>query len=98
MLKFPPLELVQIIAPIEATYLRQQQAQIKSVEPSTRTSKRSRGETSIIAPASGAMPAAKETFVNPTITVDLSGGAENVDPTVAPPLSLYAMMQSFMTT
>ena len=25
-------------------------------------------------------------------------GADNVDPTVALPLSLYAMMQSFMTT
>jgi len=30
--------------------------------------------------------------------VDPSGGADNADPTVAPPLSLRAMMESFMTT
>ena len=44
------------------------------------------------------MPAIEETFVDPTTTVDPSGGANDVDPTVAPPLSLRAMMQSFMTT
>ena len=44
------------------------------------------------------MPAIEETFVDPTASVDPSGGANDVDPTVAPPLSLRAMMQSFMTT
>ena len=36
--------------------------------------------------------------MDPTATVDSSSGAEDVDPTVAPPLSLCPMMQSFMTT
>ena len=70
---------------------------MKSAEPSIGTSKRSRGEASTIATASSAMPAAEETYVDPTATVP-SGGADNVDPTVAPPLSLYAMMESLMTT
>ena len=71
---------------------------MKSAEPSIGTSKRSRGEASTIATASSAMPAAEETYVDPTATVDPSGGADNVDPTGAPPLSLYAMMESLMTT
>ena len=71
---------------------------MKSVEPSIRTSKRSLGEASTTALASGAMPAIEEMFVDPNATVDSSGGAEDVDPSVAPPLSLCAMMQSFMTT
>ena len=33
-----------------------------------------------------------------TTVVDPSSGADDVDPTVASPLSLYAMMESFMTT
>ena len=82
-----------------ATYLRQRQTQMKSVEPSIKMSKRSRGEASIIAPASGAMPVAEETFVDPTTAVDpTSSGADEVDSTVTPPFSLCAMMQSFMTT
>ena len=44
------------------------------------------------------MPTAEETFLDPTTTVDPSGGAEDVDPMVTPPLSLCGMMQSFMTT
>nr|POE81772.1 hypothetical protein CFP56_19971 [Quercus suber] len=71
---------------------------MKSAEPSTRTSKRSRGEASTTAPTSGAMLAAEETFVDLTAVVDPFGGANDVDPTVAPPLSLRAMMQPFMTT
>ena len=62
---------------------------MKSAEPCTRTSKRSRGEASTKAPTSSAMPTAEETFLDPTTTVDPSGGAEDVDPTVAPPLSLH---------
>ena len=44
------------------------------------------------------MPATKETFVDSIAAMDPSSGAEDVDPTVAPLLSLCAMMQSFMTT
>ena len=51
---FLPLELVHINAPIGATFLRQRQAQMKSAEPSTRTSKRSKGEATTAAPASSA--------------------------------------------
>ena len=71
---------------------------MKSAEPSTGTSKRSRGEASTATPASGAMPATEETFVDPTATVDPSGGDNDVDPTIDPPLSLRAMMESFITT
>ena len=88
LFEFPPLELIHITAPIGATFLRQRQTQIKSVIPSTGTSKRSRGEASTTAPASGVITAAVDPF----------GGAEDVDPMVTPPLSLCGMMQSFMTT
>ena len=60
---FPPLELVHIIAPIGVIFLRQRQAQMKSAEPSTRTSKRPRGEASTTALASGDMPATEELHV-----------------------------------
>mgnify|MGYP006869218800 CR=1 FL=1 len=70
---------------------------MKSAEPSIGTSKRSWGEASTPPPASGAMPAAEENFVDP-ITMDPSGGADDVNPTVTPPLLLRAMMESFMTT
>ena len=70
---------------------------MKSTELSIETSKRSRGEPAT-APASGAMPNTEETFVDQTIIVDPSGGANDVDPTVTSPLSLRAMMESFMTT
>ena len=71
---------------------------MKSAEPSTEISKKSWREASTTAFASGAMPAAEETFMDLTTVVDPSSGADDVDPTVAPPLSLYAMMESFMTT
>ena len=44
------------------------------------------------------MPTAEEVFVDPTAIVDPAVGAKDVDPTVAPPISLRVMMQSFMTT
>ena len=44
------------------------------------------------------MPVAEETFVDPIAVMDPSGGVDNVNPTVTPPLSLCAMMESFMTT
>ena len=43
------------------------------------------------------MPTVEETYVDPTTAMDPTGHAENVDPSVAPPLSLRAMMQSIMT-
>ena len=46
---FPALELVHIIAPIGATFLRQRQTQMKSAEPSTGTSKQPRVEASTVA-------------------------------------------------
>ena len=95
--EFPPLELAHIIVPIGATFLRQRQAQMKSAKPSTGTSKRSRVEASTTARAFGIVPTTEETFVDPTVAVDPSGGANDVNPTVAPPLSLRAMMESFMT-
>ena len=96
--KFPPLELVHITASIEATYLRQRQAHMKSVEQSTGTSKRLRGEAFTTAFASGTMLAIEETFMGLTAVVDPFGGADDVDPTVASPLSLRVMMESFTTT
>ena len=44
------------------------------------------------------MPSTEETFVDPTVAVDPVGGVEDVDSTVAPPLSLRALVQSIMTT
>ena len=95
---FPPLELVHIIAPIGVIFLRQRQAQMKSAEPSTGTSKRPRGEASTAALASGDIPTAKEVHVDPIATMDPFSDDDVVDPTVTSPLSLYAMMKSFMTT
>ena len=69
-----------------------------SVEPSTGTSKRSQGEASTTALASSAMPYVEEAFVDSIAVVDPASGAEDVDPTVTPSLSLYAITQSFITT
>ena len=71
---------------------------MKSAEPSTRTSKRSRGEASSTAPTSGAMPATEEVHVDPTTVVDPFSDDDAVDLIVTPPFSLRAMMNSFMTT
>ena len=60
---------------------------MKSAEPSTGILKKSR-VASTTARAFGAMPTVKETFVDSTVVVDPSGGADNANPTVAPPLSL----------
>ena len=60
-------------------------------------SKRSWEEASTTAPAFGIMPAAEETFVDPTTAVDPSSGDNDVDPTVTPYFSLCVMMESFMT-
>ena len=36
--------------------------------------------------------------MDPTIAVDLAGDDDTADPTVTPPLSLRAMMETLMTT
>ena len=61
---------------------------MKSAEPSTRTSKRSRGEATVAASASGAMPIAKAVHVDPTAAVDPSSDDDAVEPTVTLPLSI----------
>ena len=75
---------------------------MKSVKPSTRTSKRPRGEVSTAALASGDQPTTKEIPMNPTaamdptIIVDLATD-DTINSTVTS-LSLHAMMKTFMTT
>ena len=71
---------------------------MKSVEPSTGTSKRPRGEASTATPASGDMPTTKEVHVNPTIAMDPSSDEDAINLIVTPLLSLCAMMESFFTT
>ena len=73
---------------------------MKSVEQSTRTSKKPRGDASTTTPASSDQPAVEEFHVDPTVVVDpaASGDDDTTDPTVTLPLSLHAMMESFMTT
>ena len=44
------------------------------------------------------MLAVEETYVDSIAAVDPAGHAEDVDPSVAPPLSLRAMLQSIITT
>ena len=95
LLEFPSLELVHIMSPIGTTYLRQRQVQVRSAEPSTRMSKRTQGDDFT---TSGVMPTVDETYVDPTTAMDPAGHDEDVDPSVAPPLSLRAMMQSIMTS
>ena len=63
---------------------------MKNVVPSTRTSKRPRGEAFTTAPTSGDMPVAEEIYVDPTAAVDPSGDDNAFDPTFTPPFSLRA--------
>ena len=69
---------------------------MKSAKPSTGTSKGPRG-ASTVAPASGDQPTIEEILLDPTVAVDLAAD-DTTDPTVASPLSLHAMMKTFMTT
>nr|POE95790.1 hypothetical protein CFP56_39330 [Quercus suber] len=85
MSEFPSLELVHIMAPIGTTYLRQRQAQMKSAEPSTGTSKRLKGDAST---TSGTIFATEETYVDPTLAMNPVIHSKDVDPSGAPPLSL----------
>ena len=63
---------------------------MKSAKPSTEISKRPIGEAFIATPTSGDQPAAEEILVDPATD-------DTVDP-IAAPLSLDAMMETFMTT
>ena len=64
---------------------------MKSAKPSNETSKGPRGAFTV-APTSGDQPTTEEILVDPTAADDTT------DPIVAPPLSLRAMMETFITT
>lgn len=89
---FPHLELVFITAPIGATFLKQRYAQRKPVEPSVSTSKRPHVD---IVVATGDM-FVEEIHIDPTTAMDLD--TTDAEPTIPPPLSLRAMMETFMMT
>ena len=94
---YPSLELIHITAPIGATFLKQRSAQKKNVGPSVGSSKRPRvhGDGDVHA---------EESPIDPTTIVANDGDDEvhvdnaTTDATVAPPLSVRAMMETFMTT
>ena len=70
---------------------------MKSAKPSIEISKRPRGEASTVAPASGDQVVVEEIPIDPTAAVDPAVDG-TIDLIVAPPLSLCAMMKTFMTT
>ena len=90
--------MIHIIAPIGATFLKQRSAQKKNVGPSVGSSKRPRVQST-----TGDIHA-EESLVDPTAVIadDSDDGVHAdsvaVEPTVPPPLSLCAMMETFMTT
>ena len=75
---------------------------MKSVKPSTRTSKRPRGEVSTAALASGDQPTTKEIPMNPTAAMDptiiVDPATDDTINSTVTSLSLHAMMKTFMTT
>ena len=95
---FPSLELIHITAPIGAIFLKQRSAQKKNVGLSVGSSKRPQVQSTI------EDVHAEESPIGPTAVVADDGDDEvHVDnaaaePTVPPPLSLCAMMETFMTT
>ena len=70
---------------------------MKSAKPSIGTSKRPRGEASIAALASGDQHAAEDIPMDLTAVMDPNVN-DTADPIVASPLSLRAMMETFITT
>ena len=70
---------------------------MKSATPSIETSKRTRGEASTVAPAFDDQVVVEEIPIDPTVAVDHAIDG-TVDLIVIPPLSLCAMMKTFMTT
>ena len=95
---FPSLELIHITAPIGATFLKQRTAQKRNVGPSVGSSKRPRVQSTT------GDDHAEQSPVDPTGTVADIGDdgvhahSTAADPTVPPPLSLRAMMETIMTT
>ena len=89
--------MIHIIAPIGATFLKQRNVQKENVGPSVGSSKRPRVQST-----TGDIHA-EESPVDPTaVVVDDSDDGVHADsiaaePTVPPPLSLRAMMETFMT-
>ena len=75
---------------------------MKSVKPSTRISKRPRGEVSTAALASGDQPTTKEIPMNPTAAMDptiiVDPATDDTINCTVTSLSLHAMMKTFMTT
>ena len=94
---FPSLELIHITAPIGSTFLKQWSAQKRNVGPSVGSSKRPQVQSTV-----GDVHA-EQSPVDPTAVVadigDNGVHAHNVttESTVPPPLSLRAMMETFMT-
>ena len=83
---FPSLELVHPIAPIEATFLKQQSAQKKTIEPSVGTTKRPRVEST-----------AKDVPIAPTTTVaDEDDDDANVDAIAATSPSMVSQSLCYM--
>ena len=95
---FPSLELIHITVPTGATFLGQQSAQKKTVEPSIGSSKRPRVEYT------ARDMLAKEIPFDPTTIVAEDGVNEvevktgDAKPTIPRPLFLCAMIETFMTT
>ena len=88
---FPSLELIHIIAPIGATFLKQRNAQKKNVRPSVGSSKRPRVQSTV-----GDVHA-EESPVDPTTAIADDGDngvhadSAAAEPTVPPPLSLFVL-------
>uniref|UniRef100_A0A7N2M2N4 Uncharacterized protein n=1 Tax=Quercus lobata TaxID=97700 RepID=A0A7N2M2N4_QUELO len=59
---------------------------------------RPRDEASTAAPATGDQPAIEEVHVDPTVSLDSASDDDTTNPIVTSPLSLRAMMETFMTT
>ena len=94
----PPLKLIHITAPIGATFLKQRNAQKRNVGPSVGSSKRPRVQSTT------RDDHAEQSPVDPTGTVADIGDdgvhahSTAADPIIPSPLSLRAMMETFMTT
>lgn len=93
---FPPLELVHITSPIGATFLKQWYAQRKPIKLSVGTLQRSRVDVVVATALAARNMPTKEIHIDPTAVVDLD--TADAKPTIPPPLSLRAMIETFMMT
>ena len=95
---FVAFDPIYLTTPLGSPFLRQRQAQKKTVEPSAGSSKRLRVEST-----AGDLPS-EEIPIDPTVVVAKDNVDEvevkigDVEPIVPSPLSLCAMMETFMTT